>query len=52
MNGLTEVFIWILFGLVVGELVWKIYHKKVIGALIGATEYIVSIKEKQLEEEK
>lgn len=51
MTGLTEFFIWVLFGMVAGEFAWKVYHKK-FEIRKNESEFTLTIKEKELEEEK
>ena len=51
MTGLTEFFIWVLFAMVAGELGWKVYHKK-FEIRKTESEFTLTIKEKELEEEK
>jgi hypothetical protein len=53
MTGITEFFIWILFLMVAGELVWKAYeHKNRFQVHNSVEEFVIAIKKKELEEEK
>jgi hypothetical protein len=53
MTGITEFFIWILFLMVAGELVWKAYeHRNKVQVHNSVEEFVIAIKKKELEEEK